>query len=105
VHHDDDGKAARALRDTKLAGDRDRRAVGVAVQELLVRNGERGDRMNLDPGGRFRWDRLALVSMQVTSTPVQKSAAVTAKRQSDGMTFPPSSFMQGNRSSVMGAVN
>ena len=63
VHHHHDGEAAGALRDAKFAGDRDRLAVGIAGQELLVGEGERRDRVDLDARGRLpsapiaRWFR------------------------------------------------
>ena len=60
VHQHHGGKFADALRDAEFAGHGDRRAVGVAGQELLVRNRQRGDGVDLDPGGDLLRDRLRI---------------------------------------------
>jgi len=58
VHQDDDGQPAGALCDAKFARDGDLFAVAVAAQELLVRDRERGNGVNLDPRRRVLADLL-----------------------------------------------
>ena len=58
MHQHHDGEPAAALRDAEFAGDGDRLAVGVAGQELLVRDGQRRDRVEFDPGRDFLRHRL-----------------------------------------------
>ena len=94
VHQHHDRKLADALRDAEFAGDGDRLAVGIAAEELLVGEGERRDRIDLDARGHFLGQRLRVGLDAGEQTPVQRSPR---RRRSASLTasFPPSPLICG----------